>query len=69
MKLSEYIKRLESIKAAHGDLRVTVNNHNGVVDAPVPDVKYVREKRPREWKRYYWYAFDKESAVEKVVAI
>lgn len=54
MKISEYILHLEAIMEDHGDLRVTKYNPAAdVMSAYPPEVKFIREKKPRESKTNY----------------
>lgn len=57
MKISEYIKHLESVQSEIGDVEVQRENHWGRDSAPEPVAAFAlilngRESRPRFWSAY-----------------
>ena len=71
MTISEYIAALEAIKKEHGDLRVMTYCYGAVKEAPLPEMREIREKNPRERNTHYLYDHEKGlyKAIEKVCNI
>lgn len=58
MKISEYIKHLESVQSQIGDVEVQRDGYNGRSEARPPQVGYVLLLRPRESRRRFWSSYE-----------
>ncbi len=58
MKISEYIKHLESVRDQVGDVEVQQYDYDGRSEARQPQVGYVLLLRPRERRPRFWSSYE-----------
>lgn len=69
MRLTEYIRNLQEILEAEGELMVTTSIRGRVVDAKPPSVEYTAELKPRESVERYWYMGMDREKIHKLVRV
>lgn len=58
MKISEYIKHLESVRDQIGDVEVQHYGHGGREEASPPQVGFALLLRPRESRQRFWSSYE-----------